>query len=67
VGLVAGIVDQSICWGSIIVGFAMGCWCVDCSTRGWGINVGDAVGWRSWTVDKWGLVETVWVSVRLVG
>jgi hypothetical protein len=48
--MVVGIVDHNIYWGSIIVGFAMGCWCVDRSTHGWGINVGVVVGRRSWTV-----------------
>ncbi len=50
--MVAGIVDQRICWGSIIVGFAMGCCCVDCSTHGRGITVGLAGGQRSWTVEN---------------
>ncbi len=65
--MVAGIADQSICWGSIIVGFAMGCCCDDCSTHGWGSNVGVALGWRLWTVNVWGLVKTIWVSMHLVG
>jgi hypothetical protein len=59
VGSTVGIVDQSKQCGSIVVGFAMDCWCVDCSSRGCGINVGVAAGRRSWMGDAWGLVKTV--------
>jgi hypothetical protein len=67
VGLTMGIVDQSKHYGSIVVGFVMGCWHVDSSSRGCGINVGVAVGQRSWLGDAWGLVKTVGVLFRLAG
>jgi hypothetical protein len=73
IGIVAGFEDQRISWGSIIMGFVMGCCCVDHSICGWGINVGVAVGQRSWTVDAWGLVKmsgyqcALWADVLVEG
>ncbi len=65
--MVAGIADCSNHWSSIIVGLAKGCCCDDCSTHGWRSNVGVGVGRRSWTVDVWRLVRTVWVLMHFLG
>ena len=65
VGSTVRIVEQSERYGSIVVGFAMGCWFLDCSSRGCGINVGVVVGQRSWTRDACGLIKTVGVFLRL--
>ncbi len=44
--------------------FAMGCCCDDCSTGGWGSNVGVAVGQRSWTVDVSALCGLVFLEEK---
>jgi hypothetical protein len=49
------------------VGFAVGCWCDDYSTCGWGSNVGVGVGQRSWMVDALGLDKAGWLSMHLGG
>ncbi len=59
VGLTVGIIGKSKHYGSIVDGFAKGFLCVDHSRHGCGINVGVAVGRRSWTVDALGLVKTI--------
>ncbi len=67
VGLIVGIVGQCKHCGSIIKGIAMDCCHVDCSNRVCGINMGVAIGQRSWTVDAQGLAKAIRVLLCIAG